>query len=1513
MASFLNKIWSGLDFWQKDENQRQRDQFAQEDEEERKRRERAAAFRAAANSGSAGNAPAPGTTYDPSATIKKIASQSGLTQDPLNVSGMLKKVKPLTPEQKKQRALDAAAQASQESEQYKNRSFLDKVKQDFIPSLKKATGEAAVSVGTSVARVGTGIGQGISGLYDLASPGKGNNRVTKVLNKAAEAEDKFAKEHGNDKIYKVGNVVGEGASYLVGAGAFKGLSELPKLARSTKLTEELADAIARRIGGANPEGVRGILQAGVKEGMTVDNILNDAAINAKFFGQDTAEGRKITPGEVVENIAMSGVGAVLPPAFRRLVAKGDKQGEGILSSATLKSGRELTETGLKKVDAGVQPRSVEIAPGIHSTNLAKVKEPIDVPVPTDNEPAFVRRGRQQAEAAQVAEREVEDFAKDPLNKPAYQHKREIQDIMDQGQSELDNFVRENPGATVAQLEEAKTAINQQIADEIAKLQETRYGTPNVADTTAPVAKVGTSAEEPSAPIADFRDGVNVPLKKVAPEAEPAPVVTPKSADVEQAARTGDTSAVSGTDINGNPNLISDAEAAKRLTREGVPINPEASVTATNEQAMSEAADRAARESIDTGGPAPRTREQAASRLSDEELRNDVIENFPEKQTLNIADTEARAKAAINNMSDEQLIASFNSSSIVDTPEDFFMAVNSIRRLEQIDTPEARTAIQNAIDSLAEYSSRSGRNLRTTQILFDDMPTSMKVDYLMNKLSKAGADMSDQDRSILANLVAVSDESTDKLRSLENEANDLLDSGAINNESMAGEVRQRAQELSREIQQAMREKELRAGAAWRFYQESMPPSSIGKRFGDLGRTLMLSAPSGRVFDILSTTSTATDDLLTGGLSSLLGKGVNAAKGRGSVVSTLPSPRQLAKGFREGLTRTKESFQGKDHVEDFLGQAKRSTRGDINTGGGTFRRVVRSLVETPTNLSRGIRTNELYKQGMQEAQQQGLKGAAARTYAELRAAVPSEQQLHQASEAHLKVNMLHDNRISRFLNNIANSLDKGAGGWAAPFIRNQVAPFTSWLGGNLNRTLTDKNILYNVGAIANAARKGDLQGALDNVSKLAVNAGEAYVAGLMLTRAGIITDHDANGDNYAGLYFHIGDRYIPVAVAGTFSVPIILGNAFDKGLEAEDGGNGFADGFINSLAQNTVKNAGVASVFGGDNNLQSTVMALADDNTPISEDMTKYVGDFVRQYIPALTGDINSFLDYTKLNPTGEAPETKVTKENPETGREKTDVLATELARTAGRIPFLSQNLPRKDGVPAKDFGDRSLHSNRETGEMAQERQKKETQAEIDKDREKRGVPDTLEKIDVKTEDGDYDLAIEGYKWQMEKKSADETLSKTDKKEYEDKIKILEVTRDGGYEPEFMQKYDDTSLTEWRKMGDPDSEDYDPETYARLAEYDKKRTAAGVSDYSSDHTKTKYYDKSSERGGGSGRGRKGPKLETGIATQSFSPSFKPIKVEGASFAAPQSRIPTIQKVPNYDMSKVKKISVRSGAGT
>lgn len=1031
--------------------------------------------------------------------------------------------------------------------------------------------------------------------------------------------------------------------------------------------------------------------------------------------------------------------------------------------------------------------------------------------------------------------------------------------------------------------------------------------------------------------------------------------------------------VEPTDALGNDVLESDALATRQAVAAGDAPQAAPNLMTSRGDEMATEADRVATEQVTAadGAAAPRTRGRAASMIRDEDLRSEILENFPERQTMNIAETERRTIQDINNMTDDELVSSLPNNVIVETPEDFLRTVNSIRRLEGIDTPESKEAIANAVNALTDFSARSGRNLRTTQILFDDMPVALKVRTLEKQLNKAGAELDEGQMEILTSLVTRADSATDTLRTLEDEARTLLDSGRINNGTLPPEVQARASDLTSLIDEARAAKELRSGEAWRYWQEQMPNGPIGKRFGDVGRTLMLSSPTGRVFDVASTAITATDDLATRGVSNLIGKVLNKVSGAGTVQDTLPSAGQLVKGVGEGLQRSKQAFQGNDHVEDVLGEAKRSTRGDVNTGGGKLRQLVRSAVELPTNLTRGLRTDQLYREGMQEAAGLGLRGEARQTYAQLRSAVPSEQQLNEAVQTHMRANMLHDNGISRALNNMANSLDKKGGGWAAPLIRNQVMPFTSWLGGNLHRTLTDKNVLWNVGSAVNNARKGNAQGVIDDIAKLAVNTGEAYAGGMLLTQAGIITTEDANGDNYGGLYFHIGDRYIPVAAAGIVSVPIILGNGVQQAYETgAQGGSGqeVVESLINSTGLNTLKNAGVSSVFGGDNNLQSSVDTALREGGDLVSGGAQFAGNIVRQYIPALASDINAGLDQTDLNPTHEAAETKVTVENPETGRQVTDVMGTEVNKTLNKIPFASQNLDRKPDTASKDLLDRITKGNRETGEQAEVAQSKMTLKEMkaqlirdkvpfqsediktamdDGDFEKarrgldyqiaeeqakpdasetkvaklqdqrtqadmgeRGVPITDDGIKARTEDGDYDKAMEGLAYQLQKAKGDKDTPKSKLKKTEDEIMRLRVASDKEYAPEVLSAYDKTSASEWRAMGNPESEDYDPDMYAILAQYDADLAANGVSASAKDGSKPKYYNNGSGSGG-SGGGR-GKGISTDIATNrvSFDSNFTPIKAQGANMAPAQSAIPVLNKVKNNDTSKLKKISVTKG---
>lgn len=74
----------------------------------------------------------------------------------------------------------------------------------------------------STARVGTGIAEGAGGLYDILTPGKGTNRFTKAATRKAEEQDQLARDMGIEKLYRTVNVPLEIASYFTPGVVSKG-------------------------------------------------------------------------------------------------------------------------------------------------------------------------------------------------------------------------------------------------------------------------------------------------------------------------------------------------------------------------------------------------------------------------------------------------------------------------------------------------------------------------------------------------------------------------------------------------------------------------------------------------------------------------------------------------------------------------------------------------------------------------------------------------------------------------------------------------------------------------------------------------------------------------------------------------------------------------------------------------------------------------------------------------------------------------------------------------------------------------------------------------------------------------------------------------------------------------------------------------------------------------------------------------------------------------------------------
>lgn len=162
----------------------------------------------------------------------------------------------------------------------------------------------------STARVGTGLIQGAGGLFDLLTPGKGQNRVTQTMNEQAETIDEQAKQMGVNKAYKTLNVPAEILTYFAGAPTKAG--NATKVGRIPNLIEKINEFI-----GGSTRGRRIITQA-AEELLNPENLAQEARLTGRYTGQDSAHGKDIDAKYVAENALMSLGGAFAPAILRNL-------------------------------------------------------------------------------------------------------------------------------------------------------------------------------------------------------------------------------------------------------------------------------------------------------------------------------------------------------------------------------------------------------------------------------------------------------------------------------------------------------------------------------------------------------------------------------------------------------------------------------------------------------------------------------------------------------------------------------------------------------------------------------------------------------------------------------------------------------------------------------------------------------------------------------------------------------------------------------------------------------------------------------------------------------------------------------------------------------------------------------------------------------------------------------------------------------------------------------------------
>lgn len=169
-------------------------------------------------------------------------------------------------------------------------------------------------------------------------------------------------------------------------------------------------------------------------------------------------------------------------------------------------------------------------------------------------------------------------------------------------------------------------------------------------------------------------------------------------------------------------------------------------------------------------------------------------------------------------------------------------------------------------------------------------------------------------------------------------------------------------------------------------------------------------------------------------------------------------------------------------------------------------------------------------------------------------------------------------------------------------------------------------------------------------------------------------------------------------------------------------------------------------------------------------------------------------------------------------------------------------------------------------------------------------------------GDYASNLAVLKAKRDLLASDPTTPQSDLDSFDAQIKRGQVDQDNKTPYNTTKQYKNTTLAEWRDMGDPNSDAYDPDTYQSLYDYDNELAKAGVAGSGDGSSKNKYYAKTSGSGSGSSKAK-----DDGNTIGSLA-DIKSVSLSGlAPKKIASSQIPIIQKIPASQLIKKRTISV------
>lgn len=165
---------------------------------------------------------------------------------------------------------------------------------------------------------------------------------------------------------------------------------------------------------------------------------------------------------------------------------------------------------------------------------------------------------------------------------------------------------------------------------------------------------------------------------------------------------------------------------------------------------------------------------------------------------------------------------------------------------------------------------------------------------------------------------------------------------------------------------------------------------------------------------------------------------------------------------------------------------------------------------------------------------------------------------------------------------------------------------------------------------------------------------------------------------------------------------------------------------------------------------------------------------------------------------------------------------------------------------------------------------------------------------------YDTNLAVLKLKKELMESDKTVRPSSLKDIDTAIKRGEVYKQNKVPYDLISEYKSVGVDEWRNLGDPEDDNYDPDRYQQLWAIDEMMTKAGVSYKKGALDKPKYSAKKSKGGGRGGRGGSGggsKKVDSDIGGQLKDGSYAPRVREYASIDAKSGSVPVIRRVrPN-----------------